>query len=57
MFSELKSLRKLIETTEAMEDGNKELFWKKNHMFVEYWYKRWFEKNTHPDDLSVLEEY
>ncbi|WP_339863722.1 hypothetical protein [uncultured Algoriphagus sp.] len=57
MFSELKSLRKLSDTTEAMEDGNKEQFWKNNHMFVEYWYKRWFEKNIRPDDLSVLEEY
>lgn len=57
MFRELKSIRKLTDTTEAMEDGNKELFWKSNNMFVEFWYKRWFEKNTRQDDLSVLEEY
>lgn len=57
MFSELKSIRKLYETTENMEDGNKELFWKNNHMYVEYRYKRWFEKTTRQDDLSVLEEY
>ncbi|WP_425635850.1 hypothetical protein ACPUEN_10560 [Algoriphagus yeomjeoni] len=57
MFSELKSIRELTDTTQDMEDGNKELFWKNNHMYVEFWYKRWFEKNTRQDDLSVLEEY
>ncbi|RAI92208.1 hypothetical protein [Algoriphagus yeomjeoni] len=57
MFNELKYIRKLTDTTEAMEDENKELFWKNNHMYVEFWYKRWFEKNSRLDELSVLDEY
>lgn len=57
MFSELKSIRKLCDTTESMKDREKELFWKSNHMYIEFWYKRWFEKKSGQDHLSVLEEY
>lgn len=57
MFSELKAIRKIYDTTDAMEGDDMELFWKNNHMYTEYWFKRWFEKNRRQDDISVLEKY
>jgi len=57
MFSELKAIRKLYEITGSMEEGHKELFWKSNHMYTEFWFKRWFEKNNRLEDLSILEKF
>ncbi len=57
MFSELKAIRKIYDTTDGMEEDDMELFWKNNHMYTEYWFKRWFEKNRRQDDISVLEKY
>lgn len=57
MFSELKAIRKIYDTTDGMDKSDKELFWKNNHMYTEYWFKRWFEKNRRRDDISVLEKY
>lgn len=57
LFKELKAVRTVYNTTEKMEMQDKELFWKSNHMYIEFWFKRWFEKNTRKGDVSVLEEY
>lgn len=57
MFSELKAIRELSDTTGSMEEDNKELFWKNNHMYTEFWFKHWFEKNTRQDDLTVLGKF
>ncbi|GGF49008.1 hypothetical protein [Echinicola rosea] len=57
MFRELKAVRTIYDTTEKMNIENKELFWKSNHMYTEFWYKRWFEKNTRKEDHSVLEKF
>jgi hypothetical protein len=57
MFKELKAVRTIYSTTENMDWDDKELFWKNNHMYTEYWFKRWFEKNRRQDDISVLEKY
>lgn len=57
MFKELKAVRTTYNTTENMDWDDKELFWKNNHMYIEYWFKRWFEKNNRQDDISVLENY
>ncbi|SJN22962.1 hypothetical protein FM107_03645 [Sphingobacterium sp. JB170] len=40
-----------------MEPDDTRLFWKNNHMYVEHWFKRWFEKNKRTDDVTVLEKY
>ncbi|WP_162633163.1 hypothetical protein [Echinicola strongylocentroti] len=57
MFKELKAVRTLINTTDKMNEEDQELFWKNKHMYLEFWYKRWFEKNTRKEDFSVLEKF
>ncbi len=57
MFRELKAVRTIYGTTENMDCGDKELFWKNNHMYTIHWFKRWFEKNTRKDNISMLAEY
>ncbi|MFD1630572.1 hypothetical protein [Pseudopedobacter beijingensis] len=57
MFDELKAEQKIYETIEGMDQEDKKLFWKSNHMYMQHWFKRWFEKNRHQEDLSVLKEY
>src|SRR5690606_1746195 len=57
MFEELKAVRTTYNTTENMDWDDKELFWKNNHMYIEYWFKRWFEKNRRQADITVLENY
>ena len=57
MFDELQAVRKIYDTTDEMESEERGLFWKCNHMYTEYWYQRWFNKNSRPDNLAVLKEY
>ena len=57
MFEELKAIRKIYDTTDGMKDSDRELFWKNYHMYGQYWYKRWFEKNSRKEEPSVLEKY
>lgn len=57
MFDELKAERKIYETIEGMEQEDKNLFWKNNHMYMQHWFKRWFERNRRPGNISELERY
>ena len=57
MFDELKAERKIYETTDGMDYEDNKFFWKSNHMYTQYWFKRWFEKNRHKGDISILEEH
>lgn len=57
MFAELKAIRTLRDSTENMDWNDRELFWKSNHMYMQYWFKRWFEMNRRQEDFSVLEKY
>lgn len=57
MFNELKSQRKIDETVGTIDYKDRELFWKNKHMYIQYWFKRWFEMNRHNGDVSKLEEY
>lgn len=57
MFDELKAERKIYETIDGMDHEDKKLFWKNNHMYMQHWFKRWFEKNRRPGNISELEKY
>lgn len=57
MFHELKTELKIYETIDGMNHEDKDLFWKSNHMYMQHWFKRWFEKNRHKDDISILNDY
>lgn len=57
MFKELESIRRLCDTIDGMEAKDMELFWKNQHMYLQYWFKRWFKKNSRPDELTVLQKY
>jgi hypothetical protein len=56
LFNELAAIRKIYDTTENMELDDMKLFWKCNHMYTEYWFKRWYDQNRRPDGLSALKE-
>ncbi|MBN7813012.1 hypothetical protein J0A68_18795 [Algoriphagus sp. H41] len=55
LFAELKANLKICDTSQEMEDLEKELFWKSNHMYIEFWFKRWFEQNGRKIEQSTLE--
>lgn len=55
MFAELKAIRTTYDSTDTMNQEDKELFWKNSHMYTEFWFKRWFEKNSRKDNLSGLQ--
>ncbi|KGE13787.1 abnormal GONad development family member (gon-4) [Sphingobacterium deserti] len=57
MFGELENELKIFKTTDKMSDEELGLFWKNNHMYGEYWFKRWFNVNTRKDDIGVLQKY
>lgn len=57
MFDELKENRKLYETIDGMERDDRELFLRNRNMYVQYWFKRWFEKNNRKEDITVLDNY
>ncbi|WKK60355.1 hypothetical protein [Sphingobacterium sp. BN32] len=58
MFDELRCERKIYETIDTMEHNDLRLFWKNNHMYMQYWYKRWFNKiDRAKGDISVLNEH
>lgn len=57
MFMELKADREIYDTTDGMSQEDMELFWKNNHMYKQYWFKRWFEKNRRKEDISVIEQF
>ncbi|MGJ1411526.1 hypothetical protein ACR78Z_17825 [Sphingobacterium thalpophilum] len=57
MFDELKADRKIRKTIDGMDHEDMKLFWKSNHMYMQHWFKRWFEKNRHKGDISILEEH
>ena len=57
MFGELKAVQTIYHTTDDMDRDDKELFWKNQHMYIQYWFKHWFEKNRRQDDISVLHKY
>lgn len=57
MFHELKAERKIYETIDGMDHEDMQLFWKSNHMYTQHWFKRWFEKNRHKADITVLNDY
>lgn len=57
MFDELEAERLIYETINKMERKDLELFWRNNHMYMQYWFKRWFEKKCRKEDISILNEY
>lgn len=57
MFDELKAERKLYETIDGMDDQDMNLFWESRHMYTQHWFKRWYEKNRHKGDISILQEH
>jgi hypothetical protein len=57
MFGELKAVQTIYHTTDDMDWNDKELFWKNHHMYIQHWFKHWFEKHRRQDDVSVLEKY
>ena len=58
MFDELKAVRKLYKTIDGMDYEDKNLFWRNNNMYMQYWFKRWFEKRDRAKgDISILNEY
>lgn len=58
MFDELKSKRRIYETIDGMDHEDKKLFWKNNHMYIQHWFKRWFNKRDRAKgDISTLNEY
>ena len=56
MLDELEALRKIYDTTESMERDDLELFWKNSHMYTEFWFKRWYGRDSRPDALAALKE-
>ncbi|MBL1408427.1 hypothetical protein [Sphingobacterium faecale] len=57
MFQELKAELKIHETIDGMDHEHMQLFWKSNHMYTQHWFKRWFEKNRHKADITILNDY
>jgi len=58
MFDELKADRKIYETIKGMDHEDMKLFWKNNHMYMQHWFKRWFNKRDRAKgDISTLNEY
>ncbi|WP_439490640.1 hypothetical protein [Algoriphagus sp.] len=57
MFTELKAIKTTFNTIDEMSSENRELFYKNQHMYTQYWYKRWFEKNRRKEELSILEKF
>lgn len=58
MFDELYCERKIYDTIDDMDHDDKRLFWKNNHMYMQYWYSRWFNKiDRAKGDISLINEY
>lgn len=57
MFKELKALRTICDTTESIDVDDRELHWQGHHMHAQHWFKRWFGKIRHSEDVSLLAGY
>jgi len=57
MLQELEAFRVVEETIDKEISGDTDLFFCFKHMHAPQWFKRWFNKSTRKESISILNEY
>ena len=57
MFQELKAQKLLVINDENAKNDHRERHYRWSHMYVQYWFRKWFYKVRRKAKLSVLKNY